>query len=51
MKKATLKILWEAAKAVLRGKFIVTHTFCKKQEKNLKEPNLLPKTIRIKKNE
>ena len=37
---------WNAGKAVLRGKFIEIQAFLKKQEKNLKQPNLPPKRIR-----
>ena len=33
--KTTIQNLWDAAKAVLRGKFIVLHAFLKKK-KNLK---------------
>ena len=35
--------LWDAAKAVLRGKFIATQSYPKK---HLKQPNLTPKAIR-----
>ena len=34
--------LWDAGKAVLRGKFIVIQAYLKKQEK-LKQPNFTPK--------
>ena len=34
--------LWDAAKTVLRGKFIAIQTYLKKQEKSQK-PNLIPK--------
>ena len=34
MKTQPYKNLWEAAKAVLRGKFIVIQAFFKKQEKS-----------------
>ena len=37
--------LWNAGKAVPRGKFIEIQAFLKKQEKNLKQPNLPPKRI------
>ena len=37
---------WNAAKAVLRGKFIVIQAYLKKQTKNLKQPNVLLKVIR-----
>ena len=30
----TTQNLWDAAKAVLRGKFIAVHTYLKKQEKH-----------------
>ena len=33
----TTQILWDAAKAVLRGKFIATESYLKKQEKYLIE--------------
>ena len=36
----------DAAKAVLRGKFIVIQAFLKKQKKINKQPNLPPKVIR-----
>ena len=35
--------LWDAAKAVLRGKFIAIQSYFKKQEK---QPNFTPKTTR-----
>ena len=39
--------LWDAAKAVLRGKFIAIQSYFKKQEKiSNKQPNLTPKAIR-----
>ena len=43
----TTQSLWDAAKAVLRGKFITIQSYLKKQE-NLsnKQPNLTPKAIR-----
>ena len=37
--------LWDAAKAVLRGKFIAIQSYLKKQEKTLnRQPNFTPKT-------
>ena len=38
--------LWDAAKAVLRGKFIAIQSYLKKQEISNKQPNLTPKVIR-----
>ena len=39
--------LWDAAKAVLKGKFIAIQSYLKKQETSqLKKPNLTPKAIR-----
>ena len=39
------KNLWEAAKAVLRGKFIAVQSYLKKQEKTSnRQPNFTPKT-------
>ena len=38
--------LWDAAKAVLRGKFIAIQSYLKKQEKSNKQPKLTPKVIR-----
>ena len=39
--------LWDAAKAILRGKFIVLQSYLKKQETSSQiKPNLIPKTIR-----
>ena len=35
--KTTIQNLWDATKAVLRGKFMVIQAFFKKNEKNLKE--------------
>jgi len=32
----TIQNLWDATKAVLRGKFIAIHAFLKKRKKNLK---------------
>ena len=37
--------LWDAAKTVLRGKFIAIQSYLKKQVSN-KQPNLTPKAIR-----
>ena len=34
MKKMTTQNLWDAAKAVLRGKFIAIQSYLKKQEKH-----------------
>ena len=43
----TTQNLWDAAKAVLRGKFIAIQFYLKKQEKiSSKQPNLMPKTTR-----
>ena len=39
----TTQNLWDAAKAVLRGKFIAIQSYFKKQEK---QPNFTPKTTR-----
>ena len=38
--------LWDAAIAVLRGKFIAIQSYLKKQEVSNKQPNLTPKAIR-----
>ena len=38
----TTQNLWDAAKSVLRGKFIAIQSYLKKQEKS-KQPNLTPK--------
>ena len=38
--------LWDAAKAVLRGKLIAIQAYLKKQGKNLKQPNFTSKGIR-----
>ena len=38
--------LWDAAKAVLKGKFIAIQSYLKKQEK---QPNFTPKTTRKRK--
>ena len=35
--------LWDRANAILRGKFIVIQAYMRKLEKNLKQPNLIPK--------
>ena len=43
--KTTIQNLWDATKAVLRGKFIVIHAFLKKEEKSQID-NLPPKRIR-----
>ena len=32
----TIQNLWDAAKAILRGKFIAIHSYIKKQEKSQK---------------
>ena len=37
--------LWDAAKAVLRGKFIAIQSYLKKQEKSQKQPNFTPKQL------
>ena len=42
----TTQNLWDAAKAVLRGKFIAIQSHLKKQEK---QPNFTPKTTRRRK--
>ena len=39
-----IQYLWDAAKAVLRGKFITTHAYLRKQ--GLKQPKLTPKATR-----
>ena len=45
MKKMTTQNLWDAAKAVLRGKFIAIQSYLKKQEKTSnRQPNFTPKT-------
>ena len=38
--------LWDRANAILRGKFIVIQAYMRKLEKNLKQPNLIPKVNR-----
>ena len=41
----TTQNLWDAAKAVLRGKFIAIQSYLKKQEKTSnRQPNFIPKT-------
>ena len=41
----TTQSLWDAAKAVLRGKFIAIQSYLKKQEKTSnRQPNFTPKT-------
>ena len=40
----TTQNLWRAAKAVLRGKFIVIQSYIKKQETSNRQPNFTPKT-------
>ena len=41
----TTQNLWDAAKAVLGGKFIAIQSYLKKQEKTLnRQPNFTPKT-------
>ena len=42
----TTQNLWDAAKAVLRGKFIAIQSYLKKQTKNTsnRQPNFMPKT-------
>ena len=43
----TIQNLWDAAKAVLRGKFIAIQSYLKKTRKiSNKQPNLTPKAIR-----
>ena len=45
MRTWQLKNLWDAAKAVLRGKFIAIQSYLKKQKKTLnRQPNVTPKT-------
>ena len=47
----TTQNLWDAAKAVLRGKFVAIQAFLKKRRKiSNKQLNLPPKRIRKKKN-
>ena len=38
--------LWDAAKAILREKFIAIQSYLKKQEISNKQPNLTPTAIR-----
>ena len=40
----TTQNLWDAAKAVLRGKFTAIQSYLKKQEKHWTQPNFTPKT-------
>ena len=40
----TTQNLWDEAKAVLRGKFITTQSYLKKQETSKRQPNFTPKT-------
>ena len=40
----TTQNLWDAAKAVLGGKFRAIQSYLKKQEKPNKQPNFIPKT-------
>ena len=42
----TIQNLWDAAKAVLRGKFIVIQSYLEKQHISNKQPNRTPKAIR-----
>ena len=43
----TTQNLWDAAKAVLRGKFIAIQSYLMKQEKHrIRQPNFTPKRIR-----
>ena len=43
----TIQNLWDVAKAVLRGKFIMIHAFPQKRRKiSNHQPNLPPKRIR-----
>ena len=45
----TTQNLWEAVKAVLRGKFIAVQSYLKKQEKTSnRQPNFTPKTTKKK---
>ena len=46
-KNSMIQNLWDAAKAVLRGKFIAIQAYLRKQEKiSNKQPNLTPIAIR-----
>ena len=47
----TTQNLWDTIKAVLRGKFIALQAYLKKQEKNKKKPNSIPKATRKGRNE
>ena len=42
--------LWNAEKPVLRGKLVVIQAYLKKQAKNLKQPNLISKVTRKRRN-
>ena len=44
MKKMTTQNLWDAAKAVLRGKFIAIQSYLKKHKKPNRQPNFTPRT-------
>ena len=35
---------WDAAKAVLRGKFVVIQSYLKKRQTSNRQPNFTPKT-------
>ena len=39
----TIQNLWNAARAVLRGKFIAIQSYLKKQETSNRQPNCTPK--------
>ena len=41
-----IRNLWDAAKLVLRGKFIVIQSYLGKQKISNKQPNLTPKATR-----
>ena len=46
-KDTTIQNLWDAAKAILRGKFIGIQAYLMKQEADqIKKPNFTPKTPR-----
>ena len=46
-KNTTTQNLWDAAKSVLRGKFIAIQAYLKKQEKSqINQSNLIPKGTR-----
>ena len=52
MKNTTFQNLWDAEKAILRGKFIVTQAYLKKQEKTqLNNLILYPKDLEKKNKE